>query len=142
MSTRSLTKVIYKWSDEKTNKSGRRVLVNMYRQMDGYPSGMGADLVEFLNKVGTNHNGIQCLAAQMVAHFKDSVGGYYLEPTNAKNCGQCYDYEIILELDEEIKIKVIEVGYTNNKGKYCKGRRTLFYDNPKVYDTWIKFHED
>ena len=94
------------------------------------------------NQVGTNHGGIQCIAAQLVAHFKDGAGGYYLYPTNAKDCGQEYDYEIIEELDGEIKLKVIEVGYMNNKGKYCKGRRTLFYDSPKVYDTWLKFHED
>lgn len=142
MGTRSLTKVIYKWSDEKANKSGRRTLVNMYRQMDGYPSGMGADIVEFLNQVGTNHGGIQCIAAQLVAHFKDGAGNYYLYPTNAKDCGQEYEYEIIEELDREIKLKVIEVGYMNNKGKYCRGKRTLFYDSPKVYDTWLEFHED
>lgn len=142
MGTRSLTKIVYKWSDEKANKSGRRTLINMYRQMDGYPSGMGADIVEFLNQVGTNHGGIQCIAAQLVAHFKDGAGNYYLYPTNAKDCGQEYEYEIIEELDREIKLKVIEVGYMNNKGKYCRGKRTLFYDSPKVYDTWLEFHED
>ena len=49
MGTRSLTRVIETWNDEKTNKLKKQVLVCMYRQYDGYPSGMGSDLAEFLN---------------------------------------------------------------------------------------------
>ena len=42
MSTRSLTFV-----KDDTN----RVVMNMYRQCDGYPSGLGAELYEFLKDI-------------------------------------------------------------------------------------------
>ena len=73
MGTRSLTFV--------TENEAMPILC-MYRQMDGYPSGHGADLAEFLapikmvNGLGSDAesvaNGTGCLAAQIVAHFKDT----------------------------------------------------------------------
>ena len=95
MGTRSLTFVY--------DKDGKK-LINMYRQYDGYPSGHGKDLAEFLepivmtNGIGMTEaviaNGPGCLAAQLVAHFKDGPGGIYLEPTTATSCGQDYEYHI------------------------------------------------
>ena len=95
MGTRSLTFVY--------DEEGRK-LINMYRQYDGYPSGHGKDLAEFLEPItmvnGTGMteaviaNGPGCLAAQLVAHFKDGPGGIYLEPTTAVDCGQDYEYHI------------------------------------------------
>ena len=94
MGTRSLTFVY--------DEEGRK-LINMYRQYDGYPSGHGKELAEFLEPI-TMVNGISearkiangpgCLAAQLVAHFKDGPGGIYLEPTTAVDCGQDYEYHI------------------------------------------------
>ena len=151
MGTRSLTKVIETWTDEKTNKLKKQTLVCMYRQMDGYPSGMGSDLVEFLNsgklvngislaETERVFNGMGCLAAQLVAHFKNGAGGYYLYPTNVKNAWQEYEYEIIQHENEPIKLKVIEVGYMH-KGKYCKGKRTLYLGEPKDFESWLEVHE-
>lgn len=95
MGTRSLTFVY--------DKDGKK-LINMYRQYDGYPSGHGKDLAEFLepitmvNGIGMTEaviaNGPGCLAAQLVAHFKDGPGGIYLEQTTAVDCGQDYEYHI------------------------------------------------
>ena len=96
MGTRSLTFVY--------DEEGRK-LINMYRQYDGYPSGHGKDLAEFLepitmvNGIGISEarkiaNGPGCLAAQLVSHFKDGPGGIYLEPTTAVDCGQDYEYHI------------------------------------------------
>ena len=95
MGTRSLTFI---YDDTGT------VLVNMYRQTDGYPSGHGQELADFLepvtmvNGIGATDrpiaNGMGCLAAQIVAHFKDGPGGIYLEPPSAKNCGQDYEYHV------------------------------------------------
>lgn len=45
MSTRSNTLVI------ETDGNEEQILVNMYRQMDGYPSGHGKELAEFLIKI-------------------------------------------------------------------------------------------
>ena len=95
MGTRSLTFVY--------DNDGKK-LINMYRQYDGYPSGHGKDLAEFLepitmvNGIGMTKaviaNGPGCLAAQLVAHFKDGPGGIYLAPTTAVDCGQDYEYHI------------------------------------------------
>jgi len=37
-------------------------------------------------------NGMGCLAAQIVAHFKDGAGGIYLFPAGSRNCGEDYTY--------------------------------------------------
>lgn len=97
MGTRSLTFVY----DE-----NRQVIINMYRQFDGYPSGHGLELAEFLNSFDEVVNGIPfgderklangmgCLAAQMIANFKTGVGGFYIYPVTAKDCGQEYEYHV------------------------------------------------
>lgn len=94
MGTRSLTLV---YDDKET-------LVNMYRQFDGYPSGHGKELFDFLssgklvnglgNDEGLVFNGMPCLAAAVVAHFKDGPGGIYLLPAKARDCGQDYEYHV------------------------------------------------
>ena len=98
MGTRSLTRV--------KNESGQTILT-MYRQMDGYPEGHGAELVSFLegmdiiegfnlggNRPEKSANGMECLAAQLVAHFKLGVGGFYLYPENAGD----QEYNYVIEL--------------------------------------------
>lgn len=99
MGTRSLTFVYEKYGDKQLP------IINMYRQYDGYPSGHGAELAEFLNGFnivnGYNSdtptklaNGMGCLAAQLVANFKKGIGQFCLEPTEARDCGQDYEYHI------------------------------------------------
>ena len=97
MGTRSLT-MVYTEDYE--------VIMNMYAQWDGYPSGHGAELAAFLNsfeaitngiRVGEERkiaNGMGCLAAQLVAHFKVGFGSFYLYPVSEKDCGQEYEYHI------------------------------------------------
>lgn len=97
MSTRSLT--IFE------NRYGEEIVV-MYRQMDGYPDGHGLDLCEFLNDFkivngisGEDYNkktanGMECLAAQVIAHFKDGVGGFYLHPAGTRNADEAYRYYV------------------------------------------------
>ena len=96
MGTRSLTFVY----------DGKEPMINMYRQFDGYPSGHGSELAEFLNSfdaivngipVGDKRkmaNGMGCLAAQMIANFKTEVGGFYIYPVSAEDCGQDYEYHV------------------------------------------------
>jgi len=95
MGTRALTFVY----DERGN-----TILNLYRQYDGYIEGHGAELAEFLagktlvNGFGREEkgiaNGMGCLAAQMVAHFKDSVGGFYIHSVFETDCGQDYEYHV------------------------------------------------
>ena len=83
MGTRSVTNVM--------DEDGKTVMVSLYRQYDGYPEGHGEELAEFLKDMkivngislgeGENDrcaNGMGCLAAQIVSHFKDGIGGFYL----------------------------------------------------------------
>lgn len=118
MSTRSLTFV-----KDDTN----RVVMNMYRQCDGYPSGLGTELYEFLkdikmvNGLGDDFakkiaNGAGCLAAQIVAHFKDGPGGVYLHHPSSKDCGQDYEYHITADTSG-ITVKVVEAGWTGHRAK-------------------------
>ena len=105
MGTRSLTTFIEPYQD-KNGKQKKEKIVTMYRQYDGYPEGHGIDLAEFLasgtmvNGFGVNEeklvfNGMGCLAAQVIAHFKKGVGGFYLHRGGATNCGEEYRYEVI-----------------------------------------------
>lgn len=78
----------------------------LYRQYDGYLSAHGQELADFLRTmrigngiqgtpdVGTFANGLECLAGQMVAHFKkDSmVGGFYMHPSGTRDVGEEYTY--------------------------------------------------
>jgi hypothetical protein len=111
MGTRSLT-YVYDETGEK--------IINLYRQYDGYPTGHGQELAEFLNsgrvvnglefdKNELLFNGSGCLAAQLVAHFKKESGGFYLYPTSAEDCGQDYEYHIFL--DGEIYVKIMDCGF-------------------------------
>jgi hypothetical protein len=98
METRSLTTVF----DEQG-----KPLLSFYRQMDGYFEGHGQELQDFLfefkvcrdrhrhfGRLGDDNkvaNGMSCLAAQLIAHFKTGIGNIYIYPHSAK---QEYNYEI------------------------------------------------
>ena len=47
MGTRSLTRVFEKWEDTK-GKEKRQAIMCMYRQYDGYISGHGHELAQFI----------------------------------------------------------------------------------------------
>jgi len=111
MGTRSLT-FVYDEQD---------AIINMYRQYDGYPSGHGAELAEFLapftmvNGISTREsrkvaNGMGCLAAQLVAHFKSEAGGFYLYPTSAVDCGQDYEYHVYHNGSEGLRVSITNRG--------------------------------
>jgi hypothetical protein len=112
MGTRSLTVV----KDQDGNK-----IVEIYRQFDGYPEGMGADLIDFIesgelvNGISMEDqrqfNGVHCFAAQLISHLKgDQAGGIYLySPThdykNKKQYWKKYFAEYYYEIDHELNIK-------------------------------------
>ena len=94
MTTRSLTRVLDREGNE---------LINIYRQMDGYPEGHGVDLAKFLRDItmvngldDTSNvaNGMECLAAQLITHLKNGPGGIYLYPESVVDAGQDYEYVI------------------------------------------------
>lgn len=100
MGTRCLTKVY--------DHDGKELLC-LYRQFDGYPDGHGAELREFLSgmvvtnglreDLGKTANGAKCLAAQIVAHFKEAPGGFYIYPAGSKDVGEEYVYHVRVNND-------------------------------------------
>jgi hypothetical protein len=94
MGTRSLTFVY----------DGDVPLINIYRQYDGYPSGHGHELAQFLdsktlvNGFGEQNsveaNGMGCLAAQLIVQLKHGVGGIYIYPVSSTDCFQDYEYHV------------------------------------------------
>lgn len=102
MGTRSLTHVV---------DADGTCLMTLYRQFDGYPSGMGSDLFEFLKDMKII-NGISgqkageaasmgCLAAQLVANLKDGIGNVYLYPPKSSDCWEEYTYFVGMNPDRE-----------------------------------------
>ena len=155
MGTRSLTTVIESYKD-KDEKVYNTKLLTMYRQMDGYPEGMGSDLAEFLlngklvdgikvsGNEGLTFNGTGCLAAQLVAHFKKGCGGYYMVKPGSTGHGEQYRYEIVS--DEEngtISLRAYEVGYMNSKNKYVNKSRKIFGGAPEeLLTVFLKQREE
>ena len=94
MGTRSLTFVY----------DGDVPVINIYRQYDGYPSGHGHELAQFLdsktlvNGFGKQNsfeaNGMGCLAAQLIVQLKHGVGGIYIYPVSSTDCFQDYEYHV------------------------------------------------
>lgn len=109
MGTRSLT--VFK--DEQENE-----IVVMYRQFDGYPGGHGGELADFLKgkkivngiPCGADDskmfNGMGCLAAAVVAHFKNGVGGFYLHSAGTRDCWEDYTYYISGNVGKEPKLMI------------------------------------
>lgn len=120
MGTRSLTTFVQTWTDEKTSKVKKEKIVTVYRQMDGYPTGHGLDLAEFLvsgkmvNGIGGQQhrvfNGIHCLIGQFIKDFKDGAGGIYVHRGGAKGMWEEYHYHVIYDHDtKKLTMKCIDV---------------------------------
>lgn len=95
-------------------------ILRVYTQFDGYIQGAGHDLAEFLKDktiingiqsgqtMETGHaNGMGCLSAQFVKHYKDKIGGVYLIPTSGVG-NESYNY-IVSFIDGKIQIEVDSV---------------------------------
>ena len=124
MGTRSLTKVIDTWED-KSGKQQRKPITTMYRQFDGYLDGHGLELAEWLSQYTVVNgmrmdetrkvaNGMDCLAAQMFAHFKKEAGNIYCMHPDAEDCWEEFIYEISEGKDRQIFITVYEI-YNDSK---------------------------
>jgi len=126
MGTRSLTRVIPRQEGLSFSEGHDHVeksVINMYRQYDGYPEGHGVDLAEFLddfnvvNGLGEDRyktktaNGHSCLAAQLVAHFKDGAGNIYLEALKGEpgDSWEEYIYTIYPKDGEPLYISIYSI---------------------------------
>jgi len=139
MGTRSLTHFIERHTEQPKDKRYKPIVIDtevvvMYRQYDGYPSGHGTELAEFLSKGRLVNgisavepelvfNGMGCLSAQVVAHFKHGAGGIYLHKAGTKDCWQEYDYYVIG--NDETKELILKC--VNSRGK------VIFQGTPKEF---------
>ena len=131
MGTRSLT-FIYNEHNEP--------IINLYRQYDGYIAGHGAELAEFLrgkklvNGYGKEStdiaNGMGCLAASLVAHFKETVGGFYIHSVTETQCGQDYEYHVYED-------KVIVKGYPETYSLFERGKMVQRFEGS--WEMFAKF---
>ncbi len=93
---------------------GRQEVAVLYRQFDGYPEGHGRELADFLagyritdgKQAGRTANGMECLAAQVIAHFKRGPGEFYLQPAGTRNCGEEYRYLVYGAAGMEPRVRV------------------------------------
>ena len=108
-------------------KDGKTTLVTMYSQFDGYPEGHGKELGEFLKdftivngygeKLPKLANGAGCLAAQIIAHFKDGVGGFYLVAPSKPGANNDEWYYEVSVVKNKVTVKVTEVGWGDTENK-------------------------
>jgi hypothetical protein len=139
MGTRSLTHFVERYKEVSKDKRRKPIvkdteIVVMYRQFDGYPSGHGIQLAEFLsqgrlvNGISSAEkklvfNGMGCLTAQVVANFKEGAGGFYLHPAGTKDSWQDYDYYVIGDDEtKELTLKCV-----SSRGK------VVFEGTPKEF---------
>lgn len=119
------TKALIRVFDEENN-----FLLGIYQHSDGYLSGLGEKLAEFLEKIkfegysfeervmGKAANGMGCLAAQIVGHLKDDWGHVYIIPSSLVeddsqgiHAHYCYDIH-------SNYVKVKHLGKTIFKGSF------------------------
>ena len=121
MGTRCLTFV---YDDSSTDDGSAEAIMCIYRQYDGYPSGHGHELAQFLNsKIIVNGygeqnsmeaNGMSCLAAQLVVQLKHGVGGIYIyAPMVGRDHWQDYEYHVY-----ETKVIVKSCATVYDSGHY------------------------
>ena len=138
MGTRSLTV----FNDEHDNKE----ICVFYRQCDGFPEGHGTDLLNFLkdmkivnginseNKKWKISNGMDCLAAQIVAHFKSGPGYFYINKADTRDVGEEFIYTLYYK-NKDLHIKV-EDTYENKDTTQPDGH-LLFDGIINEYEQWI-----
>jgi len=129
MSTRALVRFV--------NKEGKNV-ATIYKHFDGYPEGFGLDLANFLSDMvivegidlvhkGHVANGMECLAAQVVAFFKQGVGDVYLYPSDTLESDTDVNYVYIIKDKGDGDILFI----------VYNGSRVLFSGNPLGLFYWV-----
>ena len=89
MSTRAQVRLATREEGVSFSEHPERVEVQVYKHYDGYPEGHPVDLAKFLNGfkvvnglgMDTHRiaNGLDCLAAQYIAAFKQDAGDIYVE---------------------------------------------------------------
>lgn len=107
-------------------KEGKNTLVTIYRQFDGYPTGLGEDIKQILNKgnvkllngisgdakLPSHFNGLGCLAPYLISQLKDQIGNVYIMAPNISDVGEEYVYTLT-DSKGILNLKVTD-GYNND----------------------------
>jgi len=127
MATRSLVRFAKREEGVSFSEHPERVEVQVYKHYDGYPEGHPVDLAEFLkdfkivNGLGmdTNRvaNGLECLAAQYVAAFKNGPGDMYLENPDAQYSDLNYITYVWGDYSKGIWMSIFKVSWSNEDDK-------------------------
>jgi hypothetical protein len=131
---------------------GNQVLVSIYRQFDGYPSGLGKELANFagpfeiVNGITLGEgpdknptpkaNGMGCFAAQLIGHLKgDQVGNVYLRDTGPESHGEEYVYDLH-DNNGKVFMAVLEGGVTmfGNPGEQAEEMKMLYNGYASEFD--------
>lgn len=96
-----------------------KVLTTLYIHWDGYPTGLGADILEHLkdhrilsgyscgDDITNAFNGMGCLAAYLIHELKTGIGGVYIHPAGS-GAGPCIEFVYtIYQKGEFIFLKVV-----------------------------------
>jgi hypothetical protein len=104
MGTRALVRVF------EGKKEGKELLC-LYRQFDGYPEGLGREVRDFVLPLQITNgirgdgkgtaNGAGCLAAQLVKHLKEGVGGLYVHAPGSD--GEEFTYHVLVPNYQELE---------------------------------------
>ena len=123
-------------------KDGKKTIATIYRQYDGYPTGMGDDIKEILNngfvrilngyslghQVPSQFNGMGCLTAYLIGELKQKkIGNVYVYPANSKDVGEDYTYTI----SEDLGILNLKV-FDNWNNKIIFKGALINFDGKKV----------
>lgn len=126
------------------------VLTVIYRQHDGYPEGHGKELADLLeplhlvNGISSRHggeaNGTGCLAATIIAHFKEGVGSFYVYRPDVGDCGEDYVYRVYK--GEQFEMPIEGRSHTKEAWRICvrvlsSGGEQLFDGPASDLKAWI-----
>ena len=111
-----------------------RCLLSLYNQYDGYYSGVGTELLEFLESDKSNANGFEDMVLLYVCFKKK--GNPYNTYATIETDNQEFNYEIF-DTEEGLKFNIIEERYSKEFDTliYVK---TLFWGGLDEFKTFIE----
>lgn len=142
MGTRSTYRIIQQWKNDETKTIENSELCLVYRQYDGYPEGHPVETAEWLSggtvvsglssdETKLVFNGAGCLAAQLIAKFKDGPGGTYIHSLDSR--GQSWEdylYDIIVKENRTIEY-VCYKNYSGDPTEIFRGTPQEFVEKYK-----------
>ena len=126
---------------------GKQAIMALRRHADGYPRVHAKELCDFLSglrlvnglPVGDDFglaNGMGCLAAQMVAHFKTEPGQFYMSNPNGPNDYDDFVYEVFGRSDrpeQPLRLRIVS---------RLSETKTLYEGSVSDIPAWLAVNEE